>query len=118
MADLVVVNPNVASRAVPVKNVSSASDRFKVDPGNKYLLKIVNGAGAPSSTVLDDPVSGVGALGATTPMNPDVTITTPATSESARIIEAARFADANGWVNITTSPITTLTIEVYGPLQT
>jgi len=124
MADLTVVNPVLdatpGEQPVPA-TAAVGGDRFAATAGRRYLVRFSNADGAGRGAVFDDPTSGVGVVGATTAMNPDVTVTSPNGAAPANqrvvLIDADRFRDVNGWVNITYSPApTALTVEVYGPL--
>jgi hypothetical protein len=61
----------------------------------------------------------VGVVGAVTAQDPDVVVNTVATTGVQEyLVNADRFADANGWVNITYpgGDVTNLRLEIYGPL--
>lgn len=122
MADLTVVNPalTAATGVEPVPATATASDRFMTTRGRKYLLRINNAHSSGQTTVVDDPTSGGGVVGASTAQVPDVAILVPngtaPDNQQVVLLDADRFADANGWINLSVSPApTTLTYEVYGP---
>jgi hypothetical protein len=110
---LPVVNPAGAPSFAAV----GASDTIPVNPGGKYLLIVKNAGGSADSVVIDDPTSGTGPAGATTATNPDVTVSVPATTgERHFYLDANRFRDSTGVINLTHSFTTSVTCIVYGPL--
>jgi hypothetical protein len=117
MADLTVTNPLTANGVAPTSNVAAASDRFAVTRGRKYLYRVANGGGSPDNVTFDDPnsqlpVGGSGTAGTFA----DVVVACTNGQQRAFLVDADRFADANGWVNLTHSFTTSVTQEVYGPL--
>jgi|SRR5262245_9782273 len=118
MADLTVVNPHTAAGVAPTSNaLAGGGDRFATVRGRTYMLRFANASGGSLNAVLDDPTSGTGPPGATTPTNPDVTITVPAGTQRAYVAASDRFADANGWINMTYTGVTSFTCEIYGPFE-
>jgi hypothetical protein len=110
---LPVVNPAGA----PAYAAAGSADTIPVSPTGRYLLIIKNAGGSPDSVVIDDPTSGAGPTGATTATNPDVTVSVPATTgERHFLLDANRFRDAAGVINLTHSFTTSVTCIVYGPL--
>lgn len=87
-------------------------DRFSALASGIYILHIVNAHSASQSTIIDDPNS-LTPDGATA-FNPDVTLAVlNATSKIFNLGNAARFRDANGWVNLTYSGTTLYTLRPY-----
>jgi hypothetical protein len=64
--------------------------------------------------VIDDPTS-AGAAGATTPQNPDVTISVGFGTERVFLIDASRFRDATGNINLVNTTVTSVTYAIWGP---
>lgn len=116
MADLAVVNP-ASAQGILVDSHAAApgGDRFLTTQGRKYLMRIANGHSSPQTVTVDDPTS-VGALGATLAQNPDVPVAVANATERVYLVDANRHRDANGWVNLTYSGTTLLTLEIFGPL--
>lgn len=116
MADLAVSQTAGLTGAVATVSGYAAAapggDRFSVTDSGIYLLHVINGHSASQSVIIDDPNS-VTPEGATA-WNPDVTL--PVLNAVGRIFNlgyAARFKDANGWVNLTYSGTTLLTLRPY-----
>lgn len=116
MADLTVVPLNGLTGAVATASGYAAAapggDRFSVLESGLYVLHVINGHSSSQSVIIDDPNSST-PVGATA-FNPDVTLpVVNATSKMFNLEYAARFRDANGWVNLTYSGTTLLTLRVY-----
>jgi hypothetical protein len=108
--------PNPAG--APAYAAVASADTIPVGSGGKYLLIVKNAGGSPDSVVVDDPTSGTGPVGSTTPGNPDLTVSVPATTGERHILLVAdRHRDVNGNINITHSFVTSVTCIVYGPLN-
>lgn len=91
---------------------SGGGDRFSVAESGLYILHVVNGHTSPQSVIIDD-ANSVTPDAATT-FNPDATLAVVnATSRIFNLGYAPRFKDANGWVNLTYSGVTALTLMVY-----
>jgi hypothetical protein len=109
------VRPVVNPAGAPPYAAVGASDTIPVAPTGKYLLIVKNAGGSPDNMVIDDPTT-PGAVGATAVQNPDVSTTIPATTGERHFeLEAQRFRDVNGNINVTHSFTTTVTCIVYGP---
>jgi hypothetical protein len=109
--------PNALGIAQAVTpTVLTAADTIPVQAGGRYLLITRNTTASVLTTVVDDPNS-QGPAGFTT-FNPDITITTPITTGVRQtVLDANRFRDASGNINIVnTNPAAGTTAEVYGPL--
>jgi hypothetical protein len=109
--------PATLAGVAPVLNVATAGgDSFPVVRGFRYLFIFRNTGGAPNTPTIDDPTTATPA-GATA-FNPDVAIgPVPATNGvRVQILDATRFADANGNINVTYSVAPTMTVECYGPI--
>lgn len=110
------VRPPVNPSANPTLTPVGASDTIPVPPTGKVVVIVQNTGGSPDSMVIDDPNSGVGPTGSTTALNPDVTISVPATTGIRHLeLDCARFRDASGNINITHSFTTNVSCIVYGP---
>lgn len=117
MADLNVTNPLASNGVAVTPQSAAASDRFRATAGRKYLLRVANGGGAPTTVTIDDPTSQLPAGGSGTAASfADVALSVTNGTQKAHLLDASRHADANGWVNLTTSPTTSVTFEIYGPL--
>ncbi len=116
MADWTNINvPTLAPGAAPSTNTAnSGGDRFRAQYGARYLLRANNAGGAPITLTFDDPTSATPA--SAKQFNPDVDVAVTNAQARAILIDSNRFADANGWVNITYSGTPTMTVEIYGPL--
>lgn len=123
MADLTPVNPTIVD-ATPgeppvIVTCAGGGDRFPATAGRRYMLRINNGHSSAQNVVVDDPTSGTGVIGSTTAQNPDATIIVPNGTAPANqrvvLLDADRFKDSTGWINLTYSGVTLLTLEVYGP---
>lgn len=109
------VLPVVSPAGAPAYTAVGASDTIPVNPTGLYLLIVKNAGGTADNVVIDDPTS-VGAVGATGVQNPDVTVTVPITTGERHILlDARRFRDVNGNINLTHSFTTSVTCLVYGP---
>lgn len=115
MADLTVERTELANPAQIAAGAVAAAgggDRFNPGSNAPVFIYVANGHTSPQSVVIDDPGS-VTPEGATA-YNPDVTI--PVTNAQNRVIpirNPARFRDANGWINLTYTGVTALTIKVF-----
>jgi hypothetical protein len=104
-----------AVKSTPAPTAVGAADTIPVGSSGRYLVIIKNGGGTPDNVVIDDPTS-QSPPGSTTALNPDLTESVPATTgERHFFLEAARFRDANGNINLTHSFQTSVTCLVYGP---
>lgn len=118
MAALTVQTPNVVGITPTYAAGASGGDTAAVLAGSRYLLHLKNTSGGALTATLDDPTSQVpaGTLAAT--FNPDITVSVPATTgDKMLLIDASRFRDTTGNINITYSanPPTGLTVGVFGP---
>jgi hypothetical protein len=115
MATYPPVAPTLTAVA-PTYNAANATDIIAPTlAGARYLIHIKNAAGSGTFTmVIDDPTS-VGAAGATTPQNPDVTISVGFGTERAFLIDATRFRDASGNINLVNATTTSVTYAIWGP---
>lgn len=116
MADLTVSPTNGLTGAVATVSGYAAAapggDRFSVSEAGLYILHVINGHSASQSVIIDDPNTVTPE--APTAWNPDVTI--PVLNAVGRIYNlgtGARFRDANGWINLTYSGTTLLTLRPY-----
>jgi hypothetical protein len=116
MATYAPVAPALTAVA-PTYNAATATDVIAPTlAGARYLIHIKNAAGSGTFTmVVDDPTSGVGVAGATTPQNPDVTISVGFGTERAFLIDATRFRDATGNINLVNATTTSVTYAIWGP---
>ena len=111
------VVPSYAPAGAPSYAAVGASDTVPVGATGKYLMIVKNAGGSADSMVVDDPTS-QSPVGSTTPLNPDITVSVPATTgERHVLLDAARLRDVNGNINITHSFTTSVTCIVYGPLN-
>ncbi len=83
----------------PNNNVAAASDSYTVLPNAKYVLQLKNTTASANTVKLDDPNS-IGAVGATTAQDPDITITVPVTTG-----ERFFFVDTTRFMNTSTNQI-------------
>lgn len=115
MATYAPVAPSLTAVA-PTYNAATATDVIAPTlPGSRYLVHIKNAAGSGTFTmVIDDPTS-IGAAGATTPQNPDVTISVGFGTERVFMFDASRFRDATGNINLVNGTITSVTYAIWGP---
>jgi len=118
MAVQVPVMPLVNPAGGPNYLAVGATDTIPVAPYGKYLVRLKNTSGSIDNYVVDDPNT-PGAVGATTVQNPDVSGSVPATTgERDFLLDAVRFRDASGNINITHSaPGAQMTCIVYGPFN-
>lgn len=116
MSDLNNINtPTLTPGAGPSTNTCTAGpDRWPAAVGARYMLIWNNTAGAPVTITTDDPVS-TGPVGAFQ-FNPDVQVLVSSGSRRVQFIDANRFRDVNGWVNVSYSVSPTMTLEIHGPL--
>jgi hypothetical protein len=110
------IAPTLAG-VVPTYNAATATDVIApVLAGSRYLIHIKNAAGSGTFTmVVDDPNSGAGVASATTAQNPDVTISVGFGTEKAFLIDAGRFRDTSGNINLANGTVTSVTYAVWGP---
>ena len=113
MADWANINaPVVKPAAAPLTNTANTGgDRFPATYGAKYLVRFNNTGGAPVTVTIDD--SNSVAPGSGNTFDPDVAIAVTNAQARAVLIDAARFRDANGWINLTYSVAPTMTAEIY-----
>lgn len=102
---------------VPTYNAATATDVITGTlAGSRYLIHIVNAAGSGTFTmVIDDPNSGAGVAGATTAQNPDVTISVGFGTQKVCLIDAGRFRDTSGNINLANGTVTSVTYAIWGP---
>lgn len=100
--------------AAPVMNVAGATDAFPAQAGSTYLLWIVNASGSSVAAVIADSTSVAPALA--TAFTPSVTVTVPAGTTRQLKINADRFRDSSGNVNIAFTPNASVTYAIIGPL--
>jgi hypothetical protein len=99
----------------PTYNAATATDVIAPTvAGQRYVIHIKNGNASATSFVVDDPTSPTPGLAGS--FNPDATQSVPATSERIMIIDASRFKDTTGNINVTFSVTATVTYAIYGPL--
>jgi len=115
MAVLTVQTPTAVGSTLTYAAVAGGGDSFAALSGARYLLLFRNTGGAGSVPTVDDPTSAT-PVGATT-FNPDMAGTSvPATTGvTAMLIDANRFRDASGNVNMTYSASSGVTLAVVGP---
>lgn len=114
VADIAVISPALAGVAYTETQVTAA-DRFVAQAGGAYLLIVNNAAAAPTTVTLDD-VNSPTPVGAKA-FNPDVDVVVPANSKKIVRVDANRFlSSADGKVGIATTPTTTCTVAIFGPL--
>ena len=115
------LNPVAAALpTTPVANAADATGNYII-PGNAdVLVRINNGSAVSTVVTLNDPTTpnpeGSGAV--TTPSTwPDVAITIAAGAARTLLFNKARRArfvnPANGRIEFSTTPVTTVTFEVY-----
>lgn len=110
------VRPPVNPSANPTLTAIGAADTIPVPPTGKVILIIQNTGGGANTVVIDDPTSGTGPGGATTPGNPDVTLTVAATTGIRHAeLDCRRFRNANGDIAFTNSATAGGSAIVYGP---
>jgi hypothetical protein len=106
-----VVNPS----AGPSIATAAASDTFPVNPTGLYVMTVRNTTGTADNVTITDPtsVSPAGAFAFT----PNVVVNVPITTgERDILIDARRFRDANGNVNVAHSQSGAgVTVKVLGP---
>jgi hypothetical protein len=99
----------------PTYNAANAADVIAPTlSGQRYVIHVKNGNASPTVFVVDDPTSP--APGQAVAFNPDASESVPATSERIKIIDASRFKDSTGNINVTFSVTATVTYAIYGPL--
>jgi len=96
--------------ATPV-GADAASHLIPMQPGKTYLVRVINGAGAPITVSIDDPASGAGAVEYT-----NVSVVN-ATARSFVFKRPAFGKTPTADVALTFSAVTTITVEAYGPLD-
>lgn len=116
MAALTAVLPTAVGASLTYTSVSDGAGVFAASVGARYVLLFRNTGGSASVPTVDDPNSASPA-GATA-FNPDlagasIPITTGAT---AMLIDASRFRDSAGNINITFTNPASVTAAVIGPL--
>jgi len=117
MPDLTVVNPANFAGALAVSAVGSASDRFATTRGRRYLMRVNNAHASSQNFTVDDPTSVLPPGGSGTPGTfADVVVPVLNATTRSFMVEADRFADANGWVNLVFGIAGAMNVEVYGPL--
>lgn len=108
MATYTAVDPNLTG-AVPALTAVASADKF-LNNGH-MLLHVHNGSVSSVDVTIDDPRS-TSPSGAVS-FNPDVTVAVAAGADKyIGPFDPNRFNDANGFVNIAYSAITTITAEV------
>lgn len=115
MADLTVEQLDL-STANPIDTgavaANAGGDRFNPGSNRPVFLYVKNGGGAPITVTIDDPTSVTPP--SATQFNPDVPVTVAnANNKVIPIRNPERFRDANGWINITYSGVTTVTVKPF-----
>jgi hypothetical protein len=113
---LAAVLPTAVGASLAYTAVSDGVGVLPAAVGARYLLLFRNTGGSASVPTIDDPTSTT-PVGATA-FNPDlVGASVPATTgATAGLIDAGRFRDASGNINMTFTNPTSLTVAVIGPL--
>lgn len=113
MAVITPVVPGLAQVIAPT--VLTTADTIPVQTGGRYLLVTRNTTATSLATTVDDPNS-IPPAGAKT-FDPDILITTPITTGvRATVLDANRFRDVNGNINISNVGFAAGTTgEVHGP---
>lgn len=116
MTALTPVLPTAVGASLTYTAVSDGVGVFAAAVGGRYLLLFRNTNASPSVPTVDDPTSAT-PVGATT-FNPDLlSASIPATTgATAQLIDANRFRDAAGNINLTITNPTNVTAAVIGPL--
>lgn len=116
MADFANINvPALAPGAAPTTNNATAGpDRFPAAVGGKYMVIYNNSGGAPITVTYDDPTSVTPANA--TAFNPDVPVVVTNAQRRVSFIDATRFRDSAGFINLAYSATPTMTVEIHGPL--
>ena len=105
--------PNPAG--APAYAAVGSADTIPVVPGGKYLLIVKNAGGSADLVEVLDQVT-TNPVGAKTAGDFRISISVPATTgERHFFLDAGRFRDASGNINVTHGFTTTVTCIVYGP---
>jgi hypothetical protein len=108
MATYTPVNPDLTG-AVPALVAVASSDSFQNNGAR--ILHVKNASGGSINVTIDDPNSATPSNA--TSFNPDVVVAVAAGAEKyIGPFPPARFNDANGFVNVSYSAITSVTAEV------
>lgn len=112
MATITPVDPRTANGALaaPVA-AAGGGDVVPMQPGKTYTVRINNGGGAPITVDIDDPASGAGNVEYN-----DVTVTN-ATSRTFCFKRNQFGRTPTADVALTYSGVTSVTVEVLGPLD-
>jgi len=111
MAVLTPQDPRTGTGVAPVKTAANAGgDTIPMRHGKTYMIKFVNGAGAPQTVNINTPTSGGTQI--------ETTYAIPATSERVFVVSRDYHGAQTVDVALTYSAVVTLTVEVYGPLPT
>ena len=112
MATITPLDPRKPAGVVPAPaNASGGGDVIPMQPGKTYLIKVNNGAVGAITMDINDPVSGNGLI-----ETDDASV--GATSAKVFCITRPNFGKTpTADVALTYSAVTTVTVEVYGPLN-
>lgn len=100
----------------PAYTAVTATDSFPAAAGAKYVLHYKCTGGAPVVATIDDPTSVAPAGTLAGAFNPDPTLSVPATTgDKMMLIDANRFRDSSGNINLAHAPTTGGTVAVIGP---
>lgn len=104
------------SATAPIYNVCTVSDKFTANPGKKYILHYKNGATPTGIVKVVDQVSTAAQPPGTTiaggAYDFQVSASIGATTEAMSQIDAPRFRDATGAINMANVTPTTLTVAI------
>jgi hypothetical protein len=104
------------SATAPIYNVCTAADKFTANPGKKYILHYKNAATPTGILKVTDQVSAAAQPPGTTiaggAYDFQVTASLGASSEAMSQIDAPRFRDATGAINLVNGTPTTLTVAI------
>lgn len=98
----------------PVYNAAGSTDTIAVNPGRHYIVHVKNGGGSSINVTVTDPNS-VSPSGATQ-FNPNVIVAVGAGTEKVMVLEATRFRDTSGNINLAFSATASVTYAIYAML--
>jgi hypothetical protein len=115
--------PGIAG-VTPTYTQCTASDKFSVLRGGRYMLHYKNGATPTTQLYINEQVASVPA-GAVTPAIPtggtkwsDVQVSAALGATTERVCwldPSANYTDAQGFINLVHNTPTTLTLAIFGP---
>jgi hypothetical protein len=113
MATITPIAPGLTGAAEPAPPTPTAADVIPA-AAYKYIVLVVTSTTGTPTVKVDDPTTPAIA-GATTAADPDLTIGPLAAGNTfSRLLPTARYRDASGNINITTTSPANSTVKAYG----